>query len=87
MKIIKVILAMLGLVFGVMLFLWLFGWVASLLWYGLWLGVIGAVGYGAYRLFTKAEQRYVGGGTGAGSIEARDFDMSWDEYERKYLSK
>jgi 4-hydroxybenzoate polyprenyltransferase len=86
-NIIKLILAILGLIFGVMLFFWLFGVITSLLWYGFWIGLMAAAGYGAYRLFRKAEDKYVGSGTRAGEIGARDFDLSWDEYEKKYLSK
>lgn len=87
MKLIKLILAILGTIFGVMLFFWLFGLVTSLLWYGLVIGVLGAIGYGGYRLFKKAENKYVTGGTSSGLIEDRDFSLSWEEYDRKYLNK
>ena len=53
MKFIKIILAILGLIFGVMLFFWLFGLITSLLWYGFWIGLLAAVGYGGYKLFKK----------------------------------
>ena len=87
MSIIKLILAILGLIFGVMLFFWLFGLITSLLWYGLVIGVLAAIGYGGYSLFKKAENKFVGPGDQTNFIDARDYDMSWDEYERKYLSK
>lgn len=87
MKLIKLIMAILGLIFGVMIFFWLFGLVTSLLWYGLVLGVLGAIGYGGYKLFKKAENKYVGGGTASTQIEDRDFGLSWEEYDRKYLNK
>jgi 4-hydroxybenzoate polyprenyltransferase len=87
MNIIKVILAVLGLIFGVMLFFWLFGLITSLLWYGFWIGLLAAGGYGVYRLFKKAENKYVGPGSAVGEIDSRDFNMSWDEYEKKYLHK
>jgi len=86
MNFIKFILAVLGLIFGVMLFFWLFGLVTSLLWYALVFGVIGAIGYSGYRLFRKAEDKYVTGGS-TDYLETRDFDSSWDEYKQKYLSK
>jgi len=38
-------------------------------------------------LFRKAEDKYIGGGSSSGAIGARDYDLSWDEYERKYLQK
>lgn len=78
---------MLGLVFGVMLFFWLFGLVSTLLWYGIVLGFFGVVGYGGYRLFRKAEDKYVGGSVAGGYIEDRDFGLSWEEYDKKYLNK
>jgi len=87
MNIIKVILAVLGIVFGVMLFFWLLGLISSLIWYGFWIGLIAAVGYGGYRMFTKAESRSLGSGASRELGGVRDYDMSWEEYDRKYLSK
>ncbi len=87
MKLIKIILALLGIVFGAMLFLWLFGFVTSLLWYGFWIALIAGAGYGAYRLFASAEKKYVTGGSAYGEIEDRDFSLSWEEYDKKYLNK
>src|SRR3982751_1373494 len=51
MNIIKLILALLGLVFGVMVVLWVLGFVWSLIWYLMFFGIIGAIGYGGYKLF------------------------------------
>ena len=87
MNFIKVILAVLGLIFGVMLFFWLFGLITSLLWYGIVIGVIGAIGYSAYKLFRRAEDKYVGSGPETDYLSARDYDTSWDEYKQKYLTK
>ena len=87
MKLIKLILAILGLIFGVMLFFWLFGLVSTLLWYGVVFGLLAAVGYGGYKLFRRAEDKYVTGGSTSGYIEDRDFNLSWEEYDRKYLNK
>lgn len=87
MKLIKLILAVLGMIFGVMLFFWLFGLVSTLLWYGIVFGLLAAVGYGGYKLFKRAEDKYVTGGKTSGYIEDRDFNLSWEEYDRKYLNK
>ncbi|CAN5523666.1 MAG: hypothetical protein ACR2M8_13015 [Pyrinomonadaceae bacterium] len=87
MNFIKIILAILGLIFGFMVVFWLLGIVYSLIWYVFWLGLLGAVGYGGYKLFKKAEAKTLGGGMPTGIGEAKDYDMSWEEYERKYLSK
>lgn len=86
MNLIKLILGILGIVLGVFLFFWVLGIISSLLWYGFLLAIVGAVGYGGYRLFRRAEERYVGAGSAAGELE-RDYQMSWDEYEKKYLHK
>ncbi len=87
MNIIKIILAILGIILGVMVFFWLIGVVYSLIWYLFWIGVIGAIGYGGYKLFKRAENKYVGGGTVGEIGDTRDFDMSWEEYDKKYLHK
>lgn len=87
MNFIKLVLAILGLIFGVMLFFWLFGLVTSLLWYGLVFGIIAAIGYSGYKLFRKAEDKYVGAGSATDYLDTRDFDTSWDEYKQKYLTK
>jgi drug/metabolite transporter (DMT)-like permease len=77
MNFIKVILAILGLMFGVMLLFWLIGVVSSLLWYGFWLGLVAAIGYGGYKLFTKAEKKLVGPGNAYDEIGERDYSLSW----------
>jgi drug/metabolite transporter (DMT)-like permease len=87
MNFIKVILAILGLMFGVMLLFWLIGVVSSLLWYGFWLGLVAAIGYGGYKLFTKAEKKLVGPGNAYDEIGERDYSLSWEEYDKKYLKK
>ena len=87
MNFIKFILAVLGLLFGVMLVFWLIGVVSSLLWYGFWIGLIAAIGYGGYKLFTKAEQKLVGPGSARDELADRDYSLSWEEYDRKYLKK
>ena len=87
MNLIKLILTLLGLIFGVMLFFWLFGIITSLLWYGFWIAVIAAVGYGGYKLFKKAETKALESEKYSGIGSSYDINMSWDEYERKYLKK
>ncbi len=87
MNIIKLILAAIGLIFVGMLMLWVFGMISTLVWYLFWIGVLGAIGYGAYKLFLRAEARLLGNKPSNEIHAARDYDMSWDEYERKYLSK
>ena len=86
MKILKLILAGLGIIFGALIALWVLGFVWSILWYLVVFGIIGGIAYGGYRLFTAAERKALGadphGGLGSG-----DINMSWDEYDKKYLHK
>ncbi|MCC6826419.1 MAG: hypothetical protein IT172_11820 [Acidobacteria bacterium] len=86
MNILKAILALIGLVFVVLLLLWALGWVGTLLWYGFWLALIGAVGYAGYKLFLKVESRALGSDPRSG-LETGDINMTWDEYDKKYLHK
>ena len=86
MNIIKIILAAIGLVFVGMAFLWVLGFLSSILWYVFWIGLLGAVGYGGYKLFLKAEAKALSSDPHAG-LGGADINISWDEYERKYLRK
>ncbi len=87
MTILKLILGAIGLIFVGMLLLWVLGVIGSLLWYVFWIGLLGAIGYGGYRLFLKAEAKALGSDPRAGLGSPTDINMSWDEYDRKYLRK
>ena len=87
MNIIKFLLSALGLIFGVFILLWVLGFVWSILWYLIVLGVLGAVGYGGYKLFRKIEDKALGSDAHSEIGGGMDINMSWDEYERKYLQK
>ena len=60
MNFIKLILTVLGLIFGVMLFFW---------------------------LFQKVERKALEAEKHSGLGSSYDVNMSWDDYERKYLKK
>ncbi len=87
MNIIKFILGVIGLVFVGMLLMWVLGFIGSVIWYLFWIGLLAAVGYGGYRLFRKMEDKALGAGSSTGIGSGTDINMSWDEYERKYLRK
>lgn len=87
MNIIKLILAAIGLVFVGMLLIWVLGLVGSLISWVFWLGLIGLVGYGGYRLFLKLEKKALGSDPHQGLSGGIDVNMSWDEYDKKYLHK
>jgi hypothetical protein len=87
MNIVKLILAAIGLVFVGMLLLWVLGIVGSLLSWAFWLGLIGLVAYGGYRLFVAVERKALRSDPHAGLEGGSEINMSWDEYDRKYLHK
>lgn len=86
MNIIKLILTLLGVVFGTLVVLWVLGFVWSLIWYIVFFGMVAALGYGGYRLFKKAEAKALGYDSPT-VIGGGDINMSWDEYDKKYLHK
>ncbi len=87
MNFIKVVLAMLGVVFVGLVVLWVLGAVWSIFGWALWLGILGAAVYGGYKLFTAIERKALGRGDSIGSLDDRDYSLSWEEYDRKYLKK
>ena len=87
MNIIKFILAALGLVFGALILLWVLGFVWSIVWYLAVFGIIGAIGFGGWRMFRKLEDKALGTSARNDLGTGVDINMSWDEYERKYLNK
>ena len=86
MNIIKFILGILGIIFATLVVLWVVGFVWSILWYLVVFGILGAIGFGGYRLFKKAEAKALGNDRYSG-IGTGDINMSWDEYDKKYLHK
>ena len=86
MKILKLILAGLGIIFGALIALWVLGFVWSILWYLVVFGIIGGIAYGGYRLFSAAERKALGADPHSG-LGSGDINMSWDEYDKKYLHK
>ena len=87
MNIIKLILGAIGLVFVGMLLLWVLGWMGTLLSWVFGLGLIGLIGYGGYRLFVAVEKKALGADPHQGLGSNMDINMSWDEYDKKYLHK
>jgi UPF0716 family protein affecting phage T7 exclusion len=86
-NIIKLILAAIGLIFVGMALLWVLGFLSSIIWYLFWIGAVGAVAYGGWKVFRKIEDKALGADPRAGLGNGADINMSWDEYERKYLQK
>ncbi|HEY0428645.1 MAG TPA: hypothetical protein VGC76_12770 [Pyrinomonadaceae bacterium] len=86
---IKIILAALGLFFAIAIIFWLIGIVSALLWYVFWIAVLGAIGYGGYKLFLDKEKETarLEEKTPVGISEMKNVDRELEEYKRKYLPK
>lgn len=87
MNIIKFILIALGLFTLVFLAYALIGIVSTLLWYAFVLGILGAIGYGGYKLFKKTEAPQIEGRRPVSISEMEGADRALEEYKRKYLPK
>jgi hypothetical protein len=86
---IKIILAVIGVIAVVIAGIWLIGIISAILWFGLWIGLLAAIGYGGYKLFLDK-------GKSAKTLEEKspiqiadmkDTDRQLEEYKRKYLPK
>lgn len=91
MKFIKWLLIIVGLFLVVWLGFWAIGVISAilwtLLWYGFWIGLVGVIGYGGYKLLTKGEQRQLEEKPPIAIAEVGDADRALEEYRRKYLPK
>ncbi len=86
MSIIKLILGIIGIFIAGMVVLWVLGILSSLVWYLFWIAVLGGLAWGGYKLFKKVEAKALGSDPHAG-LGRGDIQMSWDEYDKKYLRK
>jgi hypothetical protein len=89
MDTVKIILIAIGLIAVVLVGYWLIGVVAALLWLLVWIGVIGAIGYGGYRLFFAKEKETprLEEKPPVVIAEMKDVDRALEEYKRKSLPK
>jgi hypothetical protein len=89
MDTIKIILAVVGVIAVVVVGIWLIGIISAILWFGLWIGLIAAIGYGGYKFFldkgksTKALEEK----SPIQIADMKDTDRQLEEYKRKYLPK
>jgi|GEM_PF-724682 len=89
MNLIKIILITIGILAIIFIGYSLIGIISILFWVLLIAGIVGAVGYGGYKLFLEKDKT-------KGSLEdktpiaiadLKDADRALEEYKRKYLPK
>ena len=87
MKILKLILLLLAVGAGAYLLLWLFGVIASLLWYAFWIGILAIGGAVGYRLFLSGgdETPQLEEPRPSAISEIGNADRALEEYKRKFL--
>ena len=89
MDTVKIILTVIGVIAVVVVGIWLIGIVSAILWFGLWIGLLAAIGYGGYKLlFAKEKQpARLEEKTPIAISEMQNTDRTLEEYKRKYLPK
>ncbi len=90
MDTIKIILIAIGLLTVVVAGYFLVGIVFSLLWFLLWVGIVGALGYGGYKLFFDKEKPRAARleeKTPVAIADLKDVDRALEEYKRKSLKE
>jgi len=90
MKILKLLLLLAAIGLGAYVLLWIFGIIATVLWYGFWIALVAVGGTVGYKLFLS------GGKEGNPQLrekrptaisELEDADRTLEEYKQKYLLK
>ena len=90
MKILKLIILLLAIGLGAYVLMWLFGVIASLLWYAFWIGLVligGAVGYKLFLSGGDEETAQLPEKRPTAISEIEDADRALEEYRQKYLPK
>ncbi|MEP6903998.1 MAG: hypothetical protein ABJA66_19900 [Actinomycetota bacterium] len=89
MDTIKIILTVIGVIAVVVVGIWLIGIISALLWFGLWIGLIAAIGYGGYKLFFAKDKpiKQLEEKSSIAIADLKDTDRQLEEYKRKLLPK
>lgn len=86
-KILKIILLLLAIGVGAYVIFWLFGIIASLLWYAVILGIIAIAGTVGYKLFLSGgdeEKPKLNEKKPTAISELENADRTLEEYKQKY---
>ena len=86
---IKILLAALGLFFAIAVIFWVIGIIGTILWYVFWIAILGAIGYGGYKLFLDKDREtaWLEDKTPVGISSMDNIDRELEEIKRKYLPK
>ena len=90
MKFLKLLILLAAIGLGAYVLLWLFGIIASFLWYVFWIGLIAIGGTVGYRLFLKGGDEDVPRlkeKKPTAISEMENADRTLEEYRQKYLPK
>ncbi len=89
MDFIKIILIAVGLIVVLVAGYWLIGMVSAIFWLLLYAGIIGAIGFGGYKLFFEKEKAkaQLEDKMPIAIADLQDADRALEEYKRKYLPK
>lgn len=89
MDTIKIILTVIGVIAVVIAGIWLIGIVSAILWFGLWIGLLAAIGYGGYKLLLDKGKstKNLEEKSPIQIADMKDADRQLEEYKRKYLPK
>ncbi len=87
MKILKLIILLIAIGLGAYILLWLFGILASLMWYVFWIGLIAIGGTVGYKLFIggSEERQKLEDGRPTAISEIENADRALEEYRERYL--
>ena len=83
----KTIFIIIATVFGIFAAFYLIGIIFSWLSYIFWIAVIGAIGYGGYRLFKAATAKELESKEPVYQLDFDDSTKLLEEYRQKYLEK
>ncbi len=89
MNFIKIILIVIGILTLFVAGYWLIGIISAVFWLLLVAGIVGAIGYGGYKLFFEKDKAkaQIEDKTPIAIADLKDADRALEEYKRKYLPK
>ena len=89
MNFFKFMLILLGIGLGIWLLFWLFGIISAILWYLMWIGLIGLGGYVGYKMFLEKDDKpaQLEEKKPNAIAELQNLDRVLEEYKKKQIEK